>query len=357
MQEYKYKTCRAVVIERPYEANLREIKLTEPRKDAFVTKTTWSAISTGTDMKTYKGIQEPGKVWYPLVPGYENAGIIVTIPDKSADLSYLPESAQKLKVGDRVMINECREYADVCGAWGGASEYSIKDSFTASGSADYMVKIPDNVTDEQAVLAYLACVPLKGIKRLTLRDDETIVVFGAGMVGISAIQILKILNPSLKIIAIEPNRFRQGIAERFADYVFSPCEALRKIKDVTNGHMADQIIECSGDPSIPGTLHKYLKNGGWGEDDIPGHIHLQADYPEKLLFDYYESWFTKNPTISMTCALSAGCKEQILQWISEGKFDTKLPYEVWGVSECADAFRYQNDKGADCFKILFDWSR
>ncbi len=358
MKENQFQTSRAVVIERPYCANLREIKLTEPGPDAFVVKTLFSSISTGTDMKTYKGMQHPEQCYYPLVPGYETAGVIVKAPEEGADLSRIPESARALKVGDRVMINECREYGDVCAAWGGGSEYTIKDSKTTNDTFDYMVKIPDNVTDIQAVLAYLACVPLKGIKRLTLRPNETIVVVGAGMVGISAIQELKILEPTLKVVCIERNAFRRSIAEHYADLVVSPEEAVQKISDFTDGKMADQLMECSGNPEVVGTLHQYIKDGGWGDDDRPAHIHLQGDYPEKIIFDHYHRWFVKNATITMTCALRAGCKEQVLQWISEGKFNTThLPIEVWPVSKCKEAFEYMEEKGADAFKIVFDWSK
>ena len=122
--------------------------------------------------------------------------------------------------------------------------------------------------------------------------------------------------------------------------------------------MADQLMECSGNPEVVGTLHKYIKDGGWEDNDLPAHIHLQGDYPDKIIFDHYHRWFVKNATITMTCALRAGCKEQVLQWISEGKFDTdKLPYEVWGVSKVKEAFEHQAKAGADCFKILLDWSK
>ncbi len=353
-----YKTSRAVVIERPYEANFREIKLTDPMPDAFIAKTTFSSISSGTDMKTYKGQQHPEQCYYPLVPGYETAGVVVKVPEPGVDLSHFPKSAQKLKVGDRVMINESRKYGDVCSAWGGGSEYTIKDSNTTNNQFDYMVKIPDNVTDIQAVLAYLACVPLKGIKRMTLRPNETFVVIGAGMVGISAIQELKILEPTLKVICIERNAFRRSIAEKYADMVVSPDEAVEAIREYTNGKMADQLMECSGNPEVVGTLHKYIKDGGWEDDDIPAHIHLQGDYPDRIIFDHYHRWFVKNATITMTCALRAGCKEQVLQWISEGKFDTEgLPIEVWPVTKCREAFEYKAEKGDDVFKIVFDWSK
>jgi threonine dehydrogenase-like Zn-dependent dehydrogenase len=58
----------------------------------------------------------------------------------------------------------------------------------------------------------------------------------------------------------------------------------------------------------------------------------------------------------MTCALAPDCKEQVLEWISEGKFDTAhLPVEVWPVEKCHEAFEYKQAKGEDVFKIIFDW--
>lgn len=349
MSIYDYPTSRAIVIERPRQVCLRTIQLTEPLPDAYVAQTRFSAISSGTDMKTYKGQQHPEQCWYSLVPGYETAGVVVAAG---------PQSDGRLKVGDRVMINECRRYGDVCAAWGGGSEFTIKDSSTTNDTFDYMVKVPDNVSDEEAVMAYLPCVALKGVRRLTLRPGQTVVVSGAGMVGISALQILKILCPDLVTVCIEPNRFRQSIAARYADVVVSPDEAEARISQITGGKKADRLIECSGNPAVVGTLHRYIKDGGWGTDDEPAHIHLQGDYPEKIIMDHYHRWFVKNCTITMTCALAAGCKEQILDWISTGKFDVKnLPVEVWPVSKCGEAFAYKEEKGEDVFKILFDWSR
>ena len=135
----------ATVIERPGEAAFREVTLTPKRDDTVVCKTRMSAISTGTDMKTYHGMQHPEQCYYPLVPGYENMGVILE------EGAYAP----RLKKGDRVMINECRIYQDVCAAWGGGTLLVHKDSVNAGGAGDPLCKVPDNVTDEQAVLAYL----------------------------------------------------------------------------------------------------------------------------------------------------------------------------------------------------------
>lgn len=338
---------KAIVMERPFEASFRDIKLTEMTTDSIVCRTTMSAISSGTDMKTWRGQQHPEQCWYPLVPGYENAGVVEYIgPDAKTDL----------KVGDRVMINECREFGDVCAAWGGSVEYSIKNSETAPSPFDYAVKIPDNVSDQDAVLGYLACVSLKGARRFKFVDDETILVTGAGMIGISAIQILKILNPSAKIICIDRSEFRCDIAKHYADHVFlKDGSEFEKIAELTGGEMVDKLMECTGNAEIVGTLHKYIKSAGWDHDE-PAHIHLQGDYPETIVMDSWHRWFTKNCTISMSCALESTCKEQILQWMSEGKFNTKhLPIEVWPVADCQKAFEYKDAKGDDVFKVLFNW--
>lgn len=341
------KRCRAVVIEQPRRVVFREIELTEPVAGAVIARTLFSAISSGTDMKTYRGLQPPQSLYYPLVPGYENVGVIEAVDGPDTGFA----------VGDRVMINEVRRFGNLCSAWGGGTEISIKDS-TTMGGIDAMAKIPDNVSDTDAVLAYLACVALKGVKRLPLADGKTVVVTGAGMVGISMIQLLKIYNPTLTVIAIEPNAFRRSIARHYADHVLEPERAEQELLELTGGKKADIVVECSGDTNLVGTLHRYLKDGGWGATDEPGHIHLQGDYPGRIVMDAYNFWFTKNCTITMTCALAPGGKEEMLGYLGAGKFRTEhLPVEIWPVSKCAEAFAYKEERGEEVFKIIFDWSK
>ncbi|MGE4565863.1 MAG: zinc-binding dehydrogenase [Victivallaceae bacterium] len=341
------KRCRAVVIEKPRRVVFREIELTEPAAGAVIARTLFSAISSGTDMKTYRGLQPPQSLYYPLVPGYENVGVIEAVDGPGTGF----------EVGDRVMINEVRRFGNLCSAWGGGTEISIKDH-TTMGGIDAMARIPDNVSDTDAVLAYLACVALKGVKRLPLADRKTVVVTGAGMVGISMMQLLKIYNPTLTVVAIDPNAFRRSIAGHYADYVLAPERAEQELLELTSGKKADIVVECSGDTNLVGTLHRYLKDGGWGATDEPGHIHLQGDYPGRIVMDAYNFWFTKNCTITMTCALAPGGKEEMLRYLAEGKFCTKhLPVEIWPVSKCAEAFAYKEERGEEVFKIIFDWSK
>ena len=177
------------------------------------------------------------------------------------------------------------------------------------------------------------------------------------MNGIGAAQIIRLQSPNATVVIAEPHPYRREIARRYADYVITPDDAgLKQLEEITGGRKADKIIECSGNPAVPGMLYRFIKDGGWKDDDEPGHIHLNGDYPEKLLFDHYHRWFVKNVNLSMTCAMKWSGKGQVLQWISEGKLDTShLPCEIWPAGKAREAFAYQSRKGMECFKILFDW--
>jgi 2-desacetyl-2-hydroxyethyl bacteriochlorophyllide A dehydrogenase len=344
-----YEKSKAIVFERPKEVRLREVEFTPLQDDSIVCRTIMSGISSGTDMKTWRGQQHPEQVYFPLVPGYENAGEVVHLQPGA--------EGKGIKVGDRVMINECRRFGNACAAWGGGVEYSIKDSTTAPAPFDPVVKLPENVSYKDAVIAYLACVSLKGIKRIPLDSSKTVLVIGSGMVGVGAMQVLKIMYPGITVICQERHPFRRDIASKYADYTV-PVDGheVDKVKELTDGKGIDALIECSGNSSVVGGLYRYLKDGGWDDEHPAAHIHLQGDYPERIVFDAYQKWFGSNCTITMTCALAPGGKEQLLQWISEGKFDTDLPVEVWPVEKCAEAYAYKENKGEEVFKILFEWN-
>jgi 2-desacetyl-2-hydroxyethyl bacteriochlorophyllide A dehydrogenase len=363
-------TTKAILIERPLQAAYRDIRLTPMTPDTIVCRTTWSAISSGTDMKTWHGQQHPEKCWYPLVPGYENIGLVEEIGPKARETfaASFAASANKppLRVGDRVMINECRQFGDdVCAAWGGNARIVRKNSHTSPSPSDSPARIPDNVSDTDAVLAYLACVALKGVRRFHFANEgagETVLVTGAGLVGISAAQITKILAPAATIIIGDRLPARLEIARRHADHVLPMNEgvaaAAERLREITKGRMADKLIECTGNPALVGVLHKLVKGGGWICDgsDEPAHIHLQGDYPEPIVFDSWHRWFVTNCTLTMTCALSPGCKEQVLAWMSEGRFLTNhLPFETFAAKDCHAAYSHKQKTDGDVFKILFKW--
>ncbi|HBC89509.1 MAG TPA: zinc-binding dehydrogenase [Lentisphaeria bacterium] len=348
-----YEKAKLIVFERPGCVKIVTGKMPGLTDDSIVIETVMSGISLGTEMKLYRGLScdKAPNVWYPMVPGYESVGSVLHVGSKAIpqDAGYIPQ------VGDRVMVNEIRFFPEYCAAWGGQTGLAIKNSVTARGAADGLSRIPDDVSYEQAVCAYLSSVALKGVKRLNPKDGETILVTGCGQVGLSAIQLSK-AYANCKVIAMDNMAVRAKRAKPFADFIVdaSSCDPVKTVREITEGRGVDAIDECSGNPDIIDTLKFYLKDGGWKNDDEPGRIHLQGDYPRPIILSSYENWFCTNATITMTCATAPGCKTEILKLISQGKLKVAWG-PIYDVDDAPRAYSETDKNYFDTVKPVFKW--
>lgn len=320
-----YEKAKAVIIDRPRAASVREIRLPAVDDESIVVRTVYSAITTGTEIKTWNGRTGKlgGKLWYPLVPGYEQVGVVEYVGPRARKTA----AGAVLKEGDRVMANEVRCYPDYCAAWGGQVGLSVKNATTAGSVFDPPAKIPDGVSFPEAVVAYLAAVAKKGVEKVGVRAGETVVVIGMGAVGLSAVQLSKLAGAT--VIAVDISEWRANRAKPFADHVLvcDGAAAADPVAAVTGGRMADVVIECSGCSNVVDHLSPLVREGGWERDDDGGRIHLQGDYPDPIAITQYAQWFNRNLRISTSCALKPGGKEEILQLMKEGKFDARALWD------------------------------
>lgn len=320
-----FEIAKAVIIERPRHAAVKDIRLPAVDDESIVVRVHYSAITTGTEIKTWNGRTGKlgGKLWYPLVPGYEEVGEVVYVGPKAQTTS----TGETLRVGDRVMANEVRSYPDHCAAWGGQVGLAVKNPTTASSPFDRPAKIPDNVPYPSAAVAYLPAVAKKGIDKAGVREGETVVVIGMGAVGLSAVQLCKLRGA--RVIAIDKSPWKAKRIEKVADHAIG-CDGLlayEPVADLTGGRMADVVIECSGDSKVVDGLCQLVREGGWEVGDDGGRLHLQGDYPDPISITQYAQWFNRNLRISTSCALKAGDKEAVLHLMAEGKFDATFLYD------------------------------
>lgn len=320
-----YEKAKAVVIERPRSAAIREIRLPEANEYSVVIRTQYSAITTGTETKTWNGRTGKlgGKLWYPLVPGYEQVGVVEYVGPHARKTA----TGETLKVGDRVMANEVRMYPDFCAAWGGQVAISIKNEHTSTSCFDMPAKIPDGVSSEEATVAYLGAVAKKGVDKVGVRAGETVVVVGLGAVGLSAVQLCKIAGAT--VIGVDISAWHAQRAASVADHVVAldGAKAQKAVAELTGGRMADVVIECSGESAVVDHVCSLIREGGWEKNDDGGRIHLQGDYPDPISITQYAQWFNRNLRISTSCALKPGDKEAILNLIKEGKFNARLLWD------------------------------
>jgi threonine dehydrogenase-like Zn-dependent dehydrogenase len=91
------------------------------------------------------------------------------------------------------------------------------------------IPIPDNVTDEQAVLADPFSVSLHGILKRPPAPRSTVLVYGCGTLGLLAIAILRALYPDTRILAVARFAHQRTLAERFGAALVLSHEPLRDI--------------------------------------------------------------------------------------------------------------------------------
>ncbi|NLX15209.1 MAG: Gfo/Idh/MocA family oxidoreductase [Phycisphaerales bacterium] len=100
----------------------------------------------------------------------------------------------------------------------GVTEFAPGDRVVSNGSHAEMVcipknlcaKIPDGVSDAQAAFTVLSSIGLQGIRLLEPSFGERFVVYGLGLIGLVAVQLLRANGCEVLGIDINPDRLRQA---------------------------------------------------------------------------------------------------------------------------------------------------
>ena len=174
-------------------------------------RTTTGAISIGSELPIYSGTArstEPTR--YPRMTGYESAGVVISCGSH----------VQKFKTGDRVI------------AFYGHRTHTIISEAKA-------IAVPDSVSDAVALLAILTCDVSKGIRKVTPTANESVLVTGAGTIGLLTVFMLKALDIRT-IDVVEPLEKRCAMALQFgARMAISPQEINK------SNEMYSVAFECS----------------------------------------------------------------------------------------------------------------
>lgn len=341
----EYEKGKAVIFKRPGEAEVREIRFAGVDDETIVVRTKYSGISTGTEMAVYSGEANGDGVSYPCVPGYEEVGEVVYAGDKA----FTSNTGEKFKVGDRVMANEVRFYPDYTAAWGGQCEYAVKNLKTSPAPMDRPAKIPANISYQEAVVAYLACVAKKGIDMVGINRGESVLLTGMGTVGLSTLQLAKIYGAG-RVIAGDIRESKLKLAEKYTPYLVNLAgpDSVKTLLDLNEGRKVDVVIECSGNPAAVDTIPDYIRP--------EGRIHLLGHYRRPVVITRYSRWNCSDLRISCSIAINPGSKEEILKLISEGKIDTKNLYTAeYDIDNAPEAYKDIEKNRKDILKILLKW--
>jgi threonine dehydrogenase-like Zn-dependent dehydrogenase len=237
----------------------------------------------GTDVHLWKGEL---KINLPVILGHETVGIIEEL-GSGLDRDW---NGQPLRVGDRVTwtstisCGKCFYCAEKkqptrCPhrrAYGIGHRCDVAPHFLG-GYAELhylrpgsnIFRLTEDLSTESVIGAGCALITaIHGVERTGIEWQDTVVVQGAGPVGISALAVAKSAGAS-KVIVIGAPSARLEMAERFGasatiniDDAKSPDERIKAVRDLTNGYGADVVLECVGHPSAVVEGMEMCRDGG-----------------------------------------------------------------------------------------------
>ncbi|MGH9504949.1 MAG: zinc-dependent dehydrogenase [Terriglobales bacterium] len=223
----------------------------------------------GTDLKKIA----TGSHSAPRIFGHETAGVIAAVGAGVPDF----------QPGDRVVVfhhipcgdcyycrhktfAQCETYKKVgCSAGfepsgGGFAEYvRVMDWIAQRGT----VRIPENVSFEQACFVEPVNTCMKGIERLGLQPNETVVVIGQGPIGIILSALAKRAGSIVVTSDLYPQRLTISTSYGLGNGIdASRTDVVKAVREMTEGRGADAAILAVGGNSLIRTAMDAVRPGG-----------------------------------------------------------------------------------------------
>lgn len=278
------KTMQAVVCRGPEDYRLEEYPVPLPGPGEVVARVRSAGICAS-DLKCYLGAplfwgdeNREGYCQAPVIPGHEFVGEVVAL-GAGAGQKY------GLDIGDMAISEQiipcwqcryCRrgqywmcQPHDIYGfrqnAFGALAEYI---RFPAN-ALNY--RVPASIPAAHAAyIEPLACA-VHAVQRGEIELDHTVVVAGAGPLGLGMVAAARRKNPRL-LIALDLNDDRLDVARACgADLCLNPgkVDVVDEVRNLTDGYGCDVYIEATGHPAaVEQGLHMVCKLGTFVEFSV-----------------------------------------------------------------------------------------
>ncbi len=306
----------AVTFERPESLALRELTLTPATENDVVVDVDFTSISVGTERLLWTGRMPPFPgLGYPLVPGYESVGRIVSAGPAHAS-----------RIGETVFVPGANCYGEVRGLFGGAaSTLVVPAARVATVDADL---------GAHAVLLALAAT---GYHALADSRDATLpdLIIGHGVFGrLTARLVIAMGGAAPTVWEKEPQRAAGALG-----YSVVTADA-----DPRRDYAC--ILDASGDASLVEPMIMRLRKGG--------EIVLAGFYPEPINFRFPLA-FMKEARLRIAAEWNPDDLRAVTAMVHDGRLSLD---GLFTHHEPATNARTAYDTAfgdPSCLKMILDW--
>lgn len=151
-----------------------------------------------------------------------------------------------------------------------------------------MYRIPDSLSDEQVVFLtdILSTGYETGILNGQVSPGDTVVIVGAGPVGLSTVLTGRLFSPANLVVVDLVESRRKKALELGATHAVDPSEAHDLVNELTNGLGADVTIEAAGFPAPFELAADLVRSGGRianiGVHEEPATLHLEKLWAKQI---------------------------------------------------------------------------
>lgn len=226
---------KQIIFTKPKTAEFLDTEIFLENPDDVMVKMEYTVISGGTEKANLLGLQALGKkVEFPRSLGYCGVGHVIEIGP----------AVTKCKVGDRVLVYH-----------GVHSNYNVRQ--------EHEIFLADTDVDSiEAAFVIIATMGLGGVRKLECEIGDSAMVFGLGLLGMFAIQFLRI-SGAYPLIAADPDPARRELALKLgADFALNPLDIdfNDRVSEITGGKKVKNIVEVTG---IARALEQALENASY----------------------------------------------------------------------------------------------
>ena len=331
-------TLKAALVDSQGRLQLANVDLPRIGREDLLVKMRVCGIC-GTDLEKLQGVRVT-----PPVLGHEAVG----------DVEEVGAGTEGYSRGDRVAVHHhvpchvcyyclhgdhtmCHEFPksnlDPCGF---AEYFRVPETNVSKGA---VFRLPHATSYEEAALAEPTGCCIRGLDRLGIRQEDSVLIIGAGPAGLTYIQLLRALGNHL-ILATDMIESRLRWAKKFgADEALNAADTStsKRVLDATQGRGVDNVIVASGSVKAIQSSFSLVRKGG--------RILLFGIPPERSMLTWdASSVFIRETKLISSYSTTENEIERALQMMAAGRIRlTDMISHRFDLIGIAEAFRVAQD--------------
>ena len=358
------KEMKAWVLKSPNELELKTKVIPTPGYSEVLVKIDAVAIcATDLDVISYgpPALIEGEKPFNKeFTPGHEYMGTVVA----------LGPSVDEFQIGDRVTV-EIHSGCGQCkrcrmGMYTSCHNYGLNygkknkghraNGFTSDGGfkqyainhINTLIKVPDDMTDEEATLVVTAGTTMYGLTELGgLVAGESLVVIGPGPIGLLGVAVAKALGAD-PVILIGTRNDRLEIGKKLgADFVLNVKEEndiVNSVKSLVGDLGVDYVVECAGTEKALDDAIMMTNRGGKICLAAFPHDPIKVNIPHMVINNIY-MYGIRGEGKSAT--------HRAMAFMKQKRFNAKLVHtHTFKMNELPTALKYAKERIDGAIKVV-----